>query len=578
VHFNALVLSRSISTFLAGRFSRYLTFHDLNGGCFGFLYYFPDMKTRLLLIIMVLLRLQGFTQEPKLTSSIRKTMNAMDTMAIRSHIAYLADDKLKGRAPGTAGYQMAVDYVVNEFKKLGLKPAGDEGEFSQKFNLRRSSLEPGSLKMMVTDNEGNTDSFFVRNDISLSAHPIKSEVFIKQAPVAFAGYGVDIPGVHNDYKDIDVRGKIVIVLKISPLGLSSDYQSYFTSVGYKMAVAKSKGAIGTIIVYDRPTAPPQPVLQNALNPEKTEAYGSGYIGNVDVFMTATNNFLSAMLLNSGKSYVRVMASLKPGSPQSFDIGRKLSIRYKSRHADIETANVIGMIPGSDPLLKQEYVVHTAHLDHIGIGRAVDGDSIYNGAHDNASGVASLLEIAKLYKKTGVKPKRSILITMVSAEESGLLGSAYFASHPSIPKSAIVANVNTDMPTVIAPMLSVVPLGATHSSLLKNVQYAAKMLNLDIQADPEPEQSFFTRSDQYSFVREHIPAVHCKNGRKTDIAGFDLDAYIKTWRAKYYHQPADQIDGWFRFSAAKTYIQLNFLISYSIAMEKQRPSWNNDAYF
>lgn len=536
------------------------------------------MKTRLLFFVYMLLQVTGFSQDIKLNPSVRKIMNAMDTMDIKSHIAYLADDRLKGRAPGTQGYQMAVDYVVGEFKKLGLTPAGDDGAFTQKFNLRRSTLEPGSLRMMVTDSEGNTDSFFVRNDISLSAHPLKAEVNLQLAPVVFAGYGVDVPGIHNDYKDIDVRGKIVVILKISPLGLSSDYQSYFSSVGYKMATAKSKGAIGAIVIYERPTAPPQPVLQNALNPEKTEAYGSGYIGNVDVFMTATQNFLSAILLNSGKNLAQVMASLKPGSPQSFEIGKKLSIRYRSKHADIETANVIGMIPGTDPVMKNEYVVHTAHLDHIGIGKPVNGDSIYNGAHDNASGVASLLEIAKLYRKTGVKPKRSILITMVSAEESGLLGSAYFASHPSIPKSAIVANVNTDMPTVIAPMLSVVPLGATHSSLLKNVQYAAKTLNLEIQPDPEPEQSFFTRSDQYSFVREHIPAVHCKNGRKTDQPGFDLDAYIKTWRAKYYHQPADQIDGWFRYSAAKTYIQLNFLISYSISMEKQRPTWNKDSYF
>jgi hypothetical protein len=530
------------------------------------------------MIMLALLQVQAFAQDPKLSPSIRKTLNAMDTMAIRSHIAYLADDKLKGRAPGTPGYQMAVDYVISEFTKLGLKPAGDQGAFTQKFNLRRSSLEPGSLRMMLSDREGNTDSFFIRNDISLSAHPVKSEVTIQEASVIFAGYGVDVPGVHNDYKDIDVKGKIVVVLNISPLGLSSDYQSYFSNVGYKMGTAKAKGAIGMIVVFDRPTAPPLPVLQNALNPEKTEAYGSRYIGNVDVFMTATNNFLAAMLLNSGKNYGRVLNDLKPGNPQSFDIGKKLSIRYRSKHADIETYNVIGMIPGWDPVLKNEYVVHTAHLDHIGIGKPVNGDSIYNGAHDNASGVASLLEIAKLYKKTGVKPKRSILITMVSAEESGLLGSAYFASHPSVPKSAIVANVNTDMPTLIAPMLSVVPLGATHSSLLKNVQYAAKTLKLDIQADPEPEQSFFTRSDQYSFVREHIPAVHCKNGRKTDQPGFDLDAYIKTWRAKYYHQPADELNGWFRYSAAKTYIQLNFLISYSIAMEKKRPTWNPDSYF
>ncbi len=536
------------------------------------------MKIGLLFSVFVFLQVQGFAQGPKMNSTVRKNMNAVDTLVFRSHIAYLADDKLKGRAPGTAGYQLAVDYVTSEFKKLGLTPSGDQGGFTQTFNLRKSSVEQGSLKMMMTDDAGNTDSFFIRNDISLVANPIKTEVKISQVPLVFAGYGVDVPGIHSDYERIDARGKIVVVLKVSPLGLSADYQSYFSSVGYKISVAKSKGAVGVIVIYDRPTPPPQPVLQNALNPEKTEAYGSGYIGNVDLFMTATNNFLSALLLNTGKSYSQTVSELKPGKPNSFDISKKLTASFKNKHTDIETYNVIGMIPGSDPVLKNEYVVHTAHLDHIGIGKPVNGDSIYNGAHDNASGVASLLEIARLYKKSGVKPKRSILITMVSAEESGLLGSAYFASHPSIPKSAIVANINTDMPTLIAPMLSVVPLGATHSSMLQHVQYAAKMLNLDIQDDPEPEQSFFTRSDQYSFVREHIPAVHCKNGRKTNQPGFDLDTYIKKWRAKYYHQPADQIDGLFFYAAAKTYVQLNFLISYSISMNKERPTWNSDSYF
>jgi hypothetical protein len=300
---------------------------------------------------------------------------------------------------------------------------------------------------------------------------------------------------------------------------------------------------------------------------------------MDVFITASHHFLRSLFMNSGKNLAEVIAALKAGKAQSFDLGKKLSVQYKTKHSDIETWNVVGVIPGTDPTLKNEYVVHTAHLDHVGIGRAVNGDSIYNGAHDNASGVASLLEIARLYKRSGAKPKRSILITMVSAEESGLLGSAYFASNPTIPKTAIVANVNTDMPTIIAPLLSIVPLGAAHSTMLKHVKFAANTLKLDIEEDPEPEQNFFVRSDQYSFVRKHIPAVNCKYGSKSNIPGFDLREFIKQWRAKYYHKPQDQLEGGiFLYAAAQTYIQLNFLISYSVSMDKERPKWNDGELF
>ena len=232
-----------------------------------------------------------------------------------------------------------------------------------------------------------------------------------------------------------------------------------------------------------------------------------------------------------------------------------------------------MIPGSDKTLKNEYVVHSAHLDHLGIGRVVKGDSIYNGAHDNASGVASLIEIARVYKSSGAKPKRSVVIVMVTGEEMGLIGSSYFADNPTVPKGSIVADVNTDMPTLIAPLLSIVALGAEHSTLLANVQFAAKYLGLDVEKDPEPTENRFVRSDQYSFVMSGIPALHIKYGNKTNIPGFDLASFVKEWRAKYYHQAADGIDGIFNFTAAKTYVQLNFLISYSIAQTNAKPQWN-----
>ncbi|RYZ53359.1 MAG: M20/M25/M40 family metallo-hydrolase, partial [Sphingobacteriales bacterium] len=241
-------------------------------------------------------------------------------------------------------------------------------------------------------------------------------------------------------------------------------------------------------------------------------------------------------------------------------------------------DVIAKIPGTDPVLKDEYVIHTAHLDHVGVGKAINGDSIYNGAHDNASGVASLLEIARTYKKLKKQPRRSILIAMVTAEEMGLLGSAYFAGNPTVPVKQIVADVNTDMPTLIAPLLSVTPLGAVHSSLEKNVAWACKGLGLIIEKDPMPEENRFIRSDQYSFVLAGIPALHIKYGTKTPDDSFDLVAFTKEWRDKNYHKPSDEITNGFLYSAAKTYVQLNFLISYSIAQTTLRPSWNKGDFF
>jgi hypothetical protein len=330
----------------------------------------------------------------------------------------------------------------------------------------------------------------------------------------------------------------------------------------------------------RPSANPNLVVQHnvALNPAKTTAYGRRFTGNLPVAFNSTKQLLSRLFLNSGKNLDAVLAAIKSGKPSSFQLPYTLSAAYTTTHNDFDSYNIVGLIPGSDKGLKREYVVHSAHLDHLGIGRPVNGDSIYNGAHDNASGVASLLEIARVYKSSGARPKRSVLIVMVTGEEMGLIGSAYFAANPTVPKASIVADVNTDMPTVIAPLLSVVPLGAEHSTIMNHVQFAANHLGLDIEKDPEPTENRFVRSDQYSFVMNGIPALHIKYGNKSNIPGFDLVKFVRDWRAKYYHQPADEINGIFNFGAAKTYVQLNFLISYSIAQTAARPEWNKGDLF
>jgi hypothetical protein len=538
---------------------------------------------RLFLIACSLTALSTFAQEVKISKDIKKAMDRIDTNTIRSHIAYLADDKLKGRLPGTEGFQTAVDYVIDQYKKIGLAPGGDAGDYKQKLVIRKSTMVNSSPVAVLKDKSGNIDSLSFLKDFTASPHPL-SENANASAQLVFAGYGNEIPGGYSDYAGIDVKGKIVVLVAGAIDGLHSTLTAHFSNAGNKLTTAFNKGAIGAIVFNPlfRPSTNlnPTPASSNVtLNPGKTTAYGRGFVGNLKAVLNIGKATLSRLFFNSGKNADQILADIKNGKASSFELPYNISISYKTTHKDFESYNVVGMVPGSDPVLKNEYVVHSAHLDHVGIGRVVNGDSIYNGAHDNASGVASLLEIARVYKSSGAKPKRSVLIVMVTGEEMGLIGSSYFAANPPVPKSAIVADVNTDMPTVIAPLLSVVPLGAEHSSLMNNVKFAAGYLGLDVEKDPEPNENRFVRSDQYSFVMNGIPALHIKYGNKSNIPGFNLVDFVKTWRAKYYHQSADGLEGGiFNFTAAKTYVQLNFLISYSVAMTTERPKWNDGDLF
>jgi hypothetical protein len=536
---------------------------------------------KFILLFFVFAFFQGVAQQVSISKNIRNAMDRIDTNTIRSHIAYLADDRLKGRLPGTEGYQLAVDYVVDQFKKMGVQPGGDAGGFTQKLLLRKSTVDNSSAFGLLKDKDGNVDSLIFLRDYIPMPNPIKTSGSA-EGQLVFAGYGLEIPGVYSDYTGIDVKGKIVVVISGAPDGFSSTITAHLSNSGNKFNTAFAKGAVGLIMVNpnSRGSSNPNLVIQNnvALNPGKTVAYTWGFNGNLNIVLNGSRHLLNKLFIHSGKKLSQVLSDIENKKPSSFDLGFSLHAGYRTTHSDFESYNVIGLIPGSDKVLKNEYVVHSAHLDHVGVGRVVNGDSIYNGAHDNASGVAALLEIARIYKAPGVKPKRSILIAMVTAEEMGLLGSFYFADNPTVPKASIVANVNTDMPTVIAPLLSVVPLGAEHSSLMNNVAFAVSHLGLEIQQDPEPSENRFVRSDQYSFVLNGIPALHIKYGNKSNIPGFNLVDFVKQWRAKYYHQSADGIDGIFNFTAAKIYVQLNFLISYSIAQTTARPEWNKGDLF
>ncbi|TXK26205.1 M28 family peptidase [Pontibacter qinzhouensis] len=537
----------------------------------------------LLLSLLFLLQLSSTrAQTLEVPRNVHKSLQKTKADAIKSHIAYLADDRLQGRLPGTEGYQLAVDYVIEKFKALNVEPAGENNTYLQQVRLRRSTTDTALASLIQA--EGAAETLTTGRDFIVYPHPEQQQAAV-EAPLVFAGFGISAPDLgYDDYANLDVTGKMVVVLRGAPANFPSTVSSYSTDLMTILQTAADHGAVGVIVSSSNPNSI-LPNLQRGVNSvmqaDGKVAFSRTFVSDQIKVLAYISHSTLQRLLKPAKLDATVAAvSLRSGITASATLPATMAFEYSSSHTDFDSYNVIGRIPGTDLELRQEYVVHSAHLDHMGISTPVNGDSIYNGAHDNASGVASLLEIAQVYSrlKQKHKPKRSVLIVMVTAEEMGLLGSAYFAKFPTVPKDQIVANINTDMPTIIAPLLSVVPLGAIHSSLQEPVAQASAYLKLAVEEDPEPEQNRFIRSDQYSFVVQGIPALHIKYGNKTPDGQNNLHVLVQEWRAKYYHKPQDDINGIFDFEAGKTYVQLNFLIGYQVAQNPQRPTWNTGDFF
>jgi len=533
------------------------------------------VKLQKLLFLFLLMSAAGYAtaQQIKLSKNVQYALTVVDTAQFKADIAYLADDKLKGRAPGTEGYQMAVDYVVGRLKSLNVKPAGENNTWLQQVKLRKAFVHDA----VVTLNNGQDESAGTRGGYVIYPNPAVPNVKMSGGLV-FAGYGISEPGLgYDDYAGLDAKGKIVLVTRGTPEKFSSSVAAHVMNSTQIIKVAAEHGAVGVIICLTDSTARLPNFnrgVYSVLDKQGNVVVSRGFYSNqVNVFGGFSYSLFNRFLKDSGKSMQDLVARLKAGQPDSFAINAGINVSYTSTYQDIVSYNVIGKIQGSNPKLRKTYVVHSAHLDHLGIGTPVQGDSIYNGAHDNASGVASVLGIATIYKHIKLKPKRSILLVLVTGEELGDLGSGYFAKHPTVPTKSLVADVNTDMPTIIAPLLSITALGAEHSSLAKQVDQAAGYLGLGVEPDPEPKQARFTRSDQYSFVLQGIPALHVKYGSKTADGKNNLNDIVAVWRAKYYHKPQDDINGIFDFAAGKKYTQLNFLIGYLVAQGLAKPMWN-----
>jgi Zn-dependent M28 family amino/carboxypeptidase len=505
--------------------------------------------------------------------------------AIRAHMNFLSDDLLEGRGTGTRGYLIAAHYIASELEAMGLKPAGIQGEWFQPVKFRSTVLVPGQSSFSILRN-GQEVPLKNGEDYATSGNPTSADVSV-EAPLLFVGYGVTAPErKYDDYAGVDAHGKIVVALHGAPASFPSTERAYFADGITKARNAVAHGAVGMI---------------SMLLPEDQKRYAWAWIvpqiqaGGLrwlddkgdphDVFPELRGGALisqhTAEVLFAGapKTLDQAYAAASASRPQAFPLADSARIHTVSRQTTVESPNIVGVLPGSDPRLGHEYVVYTAHVDHLGHCPAVNGDEICHGAYDNASGVAALLEVARAFASLPRAPRRSVLFVFVAGEEKGLLGSDYFANNPTVPRSDIVANVNIDgAPGLLYPLKDVVALGAEHSSLQQDVELAARRVGYQLSPDPMPEEVFFIRSDQYSFVRQGIPAVDITDGLQSSDPKLSGAEIMKRWMTSIYHTPKDNMQQPFDFDSAARGDRLNFLIGYEVAEQSSRPAWNANDFF
>ena len=511
-------------------------------------------------------------------------LSAIKPDAIRADMRFLADDLLEGRGTGTRGHLIAAHYVASQFEGMGLMPAGDSGSYFQEVPIRSSTVDEPSSSATLSF-RGNAVTLKFREDYLLRSDPGRRQSDV-EAPVVFAGYGITAPSQgYDDYKHIDVKGKIVAALYGAP-DWPSAIKAHFSASWLKRQNAAAHGAVGYILVYDPALEKLYPFtefVRDLAIPNRnwldSGEHPNDYYSALKVVAVFSAAGARRLLEGSGRTLDQLYAAAKAHRPPSFALAQTAYFHVETGWGDIKSPNVVAKLTGSDPVLAAQYVVYTAHLDHLGISTPVDGDSIYNGALDNASGSAVLMEVARAFSSMPVKPKRSILFIAVTGEESGDLGSEYFANHPTVDKNALVANINMDEDMMLWPLKDVVAIGAEHSTLEGVVKRAAQQLNLVSSPDPAPEQVYFIRSDQYSFVRQGIPSLALTAGFKSDDPSISPAKIMEQWETKIYHQPQDDMQQpGMNFGAAALYARVAFLCGLYTANESAAPEWKPGDFF
>jgi Zn-dependent M28 family amino/carboxypeptidase len=491
-----------------------------------------------------------------------------------AHVVYLADDAMQGRDTGSPEHRKAAEYVADHFKRAGLGPGGTRGYLQPvSFRSRRIVEEQSSLVLV---RPGGLVENVVLGDEATFSMRIEPTAAVN-APIVFAGYGLQVPEAkHDDLAGLDLTGKIVLHLTGGPSNVPGPLLAHYQSVRWEYL--KKAGALGVLsiqnpkgqdIPWDRSKlARFMPSLAIA-DPALDETLGQ------QVAVTLNPATAEKFFTGSGHAFKDLLALSNDGRVlPRFPIPASARVRVALDARALESDNVVGILRGTDPALRGEHVVLSAHLDHLGVGEPINGDRVYNGAMDNAAGIATLIETAAtLAAKGGLK--RSVVFAAVTAEEKGLLGSRYFANRATVPADSIVANLNTDMFLPLFPMKTLVVQGLEESDLAGDLRRVARPLGIEVLTDPEPERNAFTRSDQYSFIKTGVPALSLKVGFLKGSAEHEL---VRKWRTERYHAPSDDLAQPVDRQAAEDFGKVYAAVVEAVANRATRPQWNADSFF
>lgn len=507
--------------------------------------------------------------------------------AIKAHMTFLADDAMEGREAGTRGYDIAANYVAAQYALLGLKPAGDKTAKGASYLQRVPLLAyrpAGDGSVAVTGPGGQTAPLKYGEDYLPGAQAQAADVAV-DAPLVFVGFGVVDPRRdRDDYAGLDVKGKIVVMLSGAPTSIQTEERAHLSNINVKREEAAKRGAVGVMVMPTTSSEKRRPFARGLAGMKEwriiwRNAQDVGAIRAPSAPSLVTLSLAGAEKLFAGAptplASVLAEAETPAGAVKGFALATKANVVLKTEIEKRESSNVVGLIEGSDPTLKAQTIILSAHLDHVGIkDNAKPGeDRINNGALDNASGVATLLEVARGFKNTKVRPKRSIILLAVTAEEKGLIGSDYFANNPTVNKADIAADVNLDMPVLLYPFTDVIAFGSDRSTVGEAVKLATGRLGVALSGDPLPDEGLFTRSDHYRFVEQGVPSVFLMTGFQNG-GEKAFTTFLKT----NYHHPGDDLNQPIDYQAAAKFALVNYEIARELANTPARPVWKKGDFF
>ena len=513
-----------------------------------------------------------------LPPAAEQAAQAIDRDSLEGPIRFLADDLLEGRGPGSRGDELTQLYLASTMEFMGLEPGGPNGSWKQPFEIVAITSEPP--KTWEFSAGGKTVPLAHWTEYIAASGVQKERSTLDNAELVFVGYGIEAPEYGwNDFKGMDLKGKVLVMLNNDPDWddklFAGKTRLYYGRWTYKYESAARQGAAGAIIIHTVPSAGyPWQVVQTSWSGEQFEL-PAGNEPRIEVAGWATEDAAKKLLAAAGHDLAKLAEQAKSKDFKPVPLGITTSLTMSNKITKKQTANVLGLLPGSDPNLKDEVVVYSAHHDHLGIGEPdKTGDRIYNGAVDNAAGCAQLLAMARAFAALPERPKRSILFAFVAAEEQGLLGSEYYAQNPTVPPGKIAANINYDGGNVLGRTADLTFIGLGKSSLDNIVKTLAARQNRKVLPDQFPDRGFFYRSDQFNFAKIGVPAIYLDNG--TEFIGKPAEwgkQQVEDYEANRYHQPSDEYDPKWTYDGMIEDARLGFYAGLAIAQDPKLPTWN-----